>query len=121
MSVKPRRAAPAKVPVKKVEGKRIVGRVVVAAMALSVLAFAVQGGEYGTTDLLRQRRTIAREKAKVDSLEQSIARLQARKKAVEGDPLVQERIAREEFGMVKGDRELLYRFTDSLPETPRTP
>jgi cell division protein FtsB len=33
------------------------------------------------------------------------------KKAILTDPAVQERIAREEFGMVRGDKELLYRFT----------
>ena len=30
------------------------------------------------------------------------------------DPALQERIAREEFGMVRGNKELLYRFTDSV-------
>jgi cell division protein FtsB len=76
-------------------------------------ATRVPGGEYGTLDLLGQRRTIAREKARVDSLERSIAQLQLERKAIEGDAATQERIAREEFGMVKGDRELLYRFVDS--------
>jgi cell division protein FtsB len=109
----------AKLPVKKVEGSRIVARVVLPAMALGIIAFAVQGGEYGTTDLVGQKRAIAREKARVDSLERSIARLQVERKAIEADPRTQERIAREEFGMVKGDRELLYRFTDSLPDSTR--
>ncbi len=104
-----------KVPIRKVEGKRIVGRVILAAIALAVVSFAVQGGEYGTTDLLRQRRAIAAERARVDSLDAAIARLQLEKAAIEGDAATQERIAREEFGMVKGDRELLYRFTDSIP------
>jgi hypothetical protein len=31
--------------------------------------------------------------------------------AVEHDPATQERIAREMFGMVRGDKEILYRFT----------
>jgi cell division protein FtsB len=104
-----------RVPVRQVEGRTIVVRVVVASVALAVITFAVQGGEYGTTDLVRQRRAIAVERARVDSLEASIARLQLQRKAIEGDPVVQERIAREEFGMVKGDRELLYRFVDSVP------
>jgi hypothetical protein len=29
--------------------------------------------------------------------------------------VTQERIAREEFGMVKGNKELLYRFTEPVP------
>ena len=103
------------VPVRRVEGGRIARRVLGAAAAIAVIAFAVQGGEYGTTDLLRQRKQIAAERAKADSLEASIAQLQAELKAIETDPAMQERIAREEFGMVK-EGELLYRFTD--PETP---
>ena len=78
-------------------------RVAIAAGLLVVAAFAVQGGEYGTTDLVRQRARERVLRAAVDSLE-------AYKKAVATDPVVQERIAREEFGMVRGDKELLYRF-----------
>ena len=100
--------------------KQIIGRVVVLSAMLAVVAFAVQGGEYGTTDLLRQRRQIARERVIVDSLEKAVEQLKTLKKAVESDPATQERIAREEFGMVKGEKEILYRFTDSTPpELPR--
>ena len=111
-------AAPKKVPVRKVEGRKIVTRVVIVLLAIAVVSFAVQGGEYGTTDLLRTRSALARERAKVDSLERRVKALEREKKAVESDPNVQERIAREEFGMVKGDRELLYRFVDSIPAPP---
>ncbi len=92
--------------------KQIVGRVVMVCFALAVVAFAVQGGEYGTTDLLRQRRQLARERAVVDSLAKAVESLKLQKKAVESDPATQERIAREEFGMVQGDKEILYRFVD---------
>ena len=51
----------------------------------------------------------------MDSLQALVDSLAAYKKAVQTDPLVQERIAREEFGMVKGDRELLYRFVEDQP------
>ena len=89
----------------------IVRRVVLAGVALAVVSFAVQGGEYGTTDLLRQRAELAREKAVVDSLDARVKELVALKKAVESDPTTQERIAREEFGMVRPG-EVLYRFTE---------
>ncbi len=98
--------------------KQILGRVVLAAGAVSVIAFAVQGGEYGTTDLIRQQRQLVRERAAVDSLDAEVKRLQAFKKLVESDPATQERIAREEFGMVKGDREILYRFTEPTSPPP---
>ena len=98
--------------------KQIAGRVIVFSVAVAVVAFAVQGGEYGTTDLVRQQRALTRERAAVESLGVEVKRLQAYKRAVETDPATQERIAREEFGMVKGDREILYRFTD--PEPPES-
>jgi cell division protein FtsB len=94
------------------DNKQIIGRVVLVSLVIAVVLFAVQGGEYGTTDIVRQYRALARERVAVDSLEAEVTRLQAYRKAVEGDPATQERIAREEFGMVRGDREMLYRFTD---------
>lgn len=74
--------------------------------------FAVQGGEYSTTALFRQR---AREQTltrAIDSLRQDIDSLRALRRRIQTDPATQERIAREEFGMVRGDRELLFRFVD---------
>jgi cell division protein FtsB len=89
----------------------IVSRVVLAAIGIGVLAFAVQGGEYGTTDLLRQKKALVVEQAAVDSLAARVAELAAYKDAVENDPVTQERIAREEFGMVRPG-EVLYRFAE---------
>ena len=83
-----------------------------ALVALAVLAFAVQGGEYGTTDLLKQR---ARKKAlvaQIDTLERQVDSLRTWKRALTSDPAVQERIAREEFGMVRGTKEILYRIAE---------
>ena len=90
----------------------IVRRVLGVVAALFVLWWAVQGGEYGTTDLLRQRRAITAERASIDSLERIVRGLQAAKRQVESDPVTQERIAREEFGMIR-DGEILYRFIDT--------
>jgi cell division protein FtsB len=47
----------------------------------------------------------------VDSLQRRVDSLTAYKAAVESDPATQERIAREEFGMVKPG-EVLYRFAE---------
>ncbi len=93
-------------------GKQIVGRAVVFSGALAVVVFAIQGGEYGTTDLVRQHRQLIAERAAVESLEAEVERLTAYRKLVEGDAATQERIAREEFGMVKGEKEILYRFVE---------
>ena len=92
--------------------KQIIGRVVLGSSALAVVAFLVQGGEYGTTDLIRQRNLLARERRIVDSLAAEVERLKVYKKSVETDPVMQEKLAREEFGMVKGDKEILYRFLE---------
>ena len=75
-------------------------------------AWALQGGEYGTTDLFRQRARRGALQAQVDSLQRHVDSLRAYRRALQSDPAVQERIAREEFGMVRGDRELLYRFAE---------
>ena len=74
--------------------------------------FAVQGGEYSTTALFRQR---ARERvltSAIDSLRRDIDSLQVLKRRIQTDPATQERIAREDFGMIRGDRDLLFRFMD---------
>jgi cell division protein FtsB len=77
----------------------------------AALWFAVQGGEYGTSDLLRQRNQRARLDREIDSLAKVVDSLKRYKARVLTDARTQERIAREEFGMVRG-KELLYRFTE---------
>jgi cell division protein FtsB len=98
--------------------KRLLAVVVV----IAALVFAVQGGEYGTTDLIRQKQRRVRLVSSIDSLQQVVDSLKRYKVRLQTDPALQERIAREEFGMVRGDKELLYRFAepedstrDSLP------
>ena len=84
-----------------------------------VLVYALQGGEYSTTALLSQRARAKRMHASMDSLRREIDSLAKVKKAVLADPAVQERIAREEFGMVRGNKEILYRFAE--PDSARKP
>jgi len=72
--------------------------------------FAVQGGEYGTFDLFQQRGRRVALNAEIDSLQHQVDSLSRLVHAIETDPAVQERIAREEFGMVRGRKELLYRL-----------
>jgi cell division protein FtsB len=93
--------------------RRALKRVGAAALGVVALVFAVQGGEFGTTDLLRQRREKARIARAIDSLQRLVDSLGQYRNAVEHDPATQERLAREVFGMVRGDKELVYRFTDS--------
>jgi cell division protein FtsB len=78
----------------------------------AALVFAVQGGEYSTLDLLHQRRDRERLQAKLDTLVRVVDSLKRYRDQLQRDPKLQERIAREDFGMVRGTKELLYRFAE---------
>ena len=80
---------------------------------IGALAFALQGGEYSTVDLYRQYTHKRALKKSVDSLQKLVDSLDRYSKLVQTDSATQERIAREEFGMVRGDKEILYRFGDA--------
>ncbi len=77
------------------------------------LYFGLQGGEYSTRDLYVLRTRSASLQREVDSLQARVDSLTRYLRAVKGDSATQERIAREEFGMIRGDKEILYRFGDS--------
>src|SRR5262245_52570486 len=94
-------------------------RILFWAVVIAALVFAVQGGEWGTSDLVAQRSRATRLRAQIDTLQRDVDSLARVKTAILTDPVVQERIAREEFGMVRGDKELLYRF--ATPDTTREP
>jgi cell division protein FtsB len=84
-------------------------------LVAGAIAFAVEGGEYGTSDLLEQRTRERRLRQELDSLSRIVDSLARYRRRVETDPRLQERIAREEFGFVRGNKELLYRFAE--PDT----
>ena len=80
------------------------------ALILGALVFAVQGGEYSTRDLFVLHSKTRRLTHDVDSLQRQVDSLGRFLRLVKSDSATQERIAREEFGMVRGDKEILYRF-----------
>jgi cell division protein FtsB len=83
------------------------------------LFFAVQGGEFSSKDLYvlnRRTRTLTRQ---VDSLQHQVDSLGRFLKLVRSDSATMERIVREEFGMVRGDKEILYRFGESSEDRER--
>lgn len=67
-------------------------------------------------DLVRQRRDRQRLTRAIDSLSRVVDSLRRYRQLVLSDPATQERIAREEFGMVRRN-ELLYRFADPPDST----
>ena len=85
-------------------------RFVVALAVVLVVLFAVQGGEYSTTSLFRLRASEKALRAAIDSLRQDVDSLSRLRRRIATDPALQERIAREENGMVRSDKELVYRF-----------
>ena len=101
-------------------GARRVKQVLVAAAVVAALVFAVQGGEFGTRDLLRQHQRRKTLVSAVDSLQRIVDSLKRYKQRVETDPALQERLAREEFGLVRGNKELLYRIAEPA-SAPRAP
>jgi len=90
-------------------------RIIWALVIVGALAFALQGGEYSTMDLYRQQVRKKGLERSVDSLQRRVDSLGRYSKLIQTDSATQERIAREEFGMVRGDKEILYRFGE--PDT----
>ncbi len=83
------------------------------------LFFGLQGGEYSTRDLYVLRVRSGSLQREVDSLQRQVDSLTRYLRAVKTDSATQERIAREEFGMVRGEKEMLYRFGNGGDSTSR--
>ena len=79
---------------------------VILALIAGVLFFALQAGEYSTLQWLELHRKEATERAQLDSLTREVDSLARIRRLVENDPAWQERIAREQYGMLrKGETE----------------
>ena len=83
-------------------------RVAGIAGAVGLLALGAWGGEYGTADWITIRRQLADERARVAALRIELDSLARLANDLETNPVVQERVAREQFGMIR-DGETLYR------------
>ncbi len=76
---------------------------------LAAAAFALLGGEYSLFDLVTLKRQVLEETTRVADLERTVDSLAAAARAIERDPRVQERVARESFGMIR-EGEFLYKL-----------
>ena len=74
--------------------------------------FALFGGEYSTYDWWRLKRAIAQEATEIARLEVEVDSLARVLELLRGDSAMQERIARERFGMIR-DGEILYKLVPS--------
>ena len=89
-----------------------------AVIAIAAVFFALQGGEYSTLDHMQLKRAARAESLKVDQLKSVVDSLGTVADAIETDPDVQERVARERYGMIR-DGEFVYRLV--VPDAPAEP
>ena len=83
------------------------GRILAAVVVVGGIAFGIFGGEYSTIDLWKLGRDIRTEQAATARLRVEIDSLRAYADSLRRDSAVQERVAREKFGMIR-DGETLY-------------
>jgi cell division protein FtsB len=85
------------------------------AMLIVALYYATFGGEYSIFELRAARAAVTEEEAALGELEARIDSLTAWADSVRSDPGTLERIAREQYGMIR-DGETLYRFVPEATE-----
>jgi cell division protein FtsB len=78
------------------------------------VAFGALGGEYGTLDWWQLKRQVRAERAAIEALKRELDSLRVEAEALERDPVTQERVAREQFGMIRPG-EVLYRVETVKP------
>jgi cell division protein FtsB len=84
-------------------------RAVVGILVLGMVALGFFGGEYSTPDWIQLRRDASQEREAIARLEVENDSLSKVARALERDPVTQEREARENFGMIRPG-EILYRI-----------
>ena len=77
--------------------------------AVVLVLVAVLAGEYSTVDWLKVRSQLAQERDSVESLRAQVDSLARVARALENDPATQERVAREQYGLIRNG-EILYRI-----------
>jgi len=70
-------------------------------LVVAALYFALQGGEYSTLQWLALRKRERAEVVLVRTLQREVDSLERVRKKVETDPAMQERLARELYGMLR--------------------
>ena len=86
----------------------MIRRVLLGIVVLTVIWFAVEGGQFGTWDLWKQRQQKRQLQSEIDSLRKRVDSLRKYRSRLDTDRELQEKLARENVGMVRGDKELIY-------------
>lgn len=84
------------------------------AVLVAGLTFGAFGGEYGTFDWWELKQRVGDERAAIERLKLQVDSLGREAEAIERDPATQERVAREQFGMIRPG-EILYRVETVKP------
>jgi cell division protein FtsB len=96
----------------------MIRRVLLGLAILTVIWFAVEGGQFGSWDLLKQRSEKRQLQQEIDSLQRRVDSLKKYRARLDTDRALQEKLARENVGMVRGEKELIYLIT---PDTAKKP
>src|SRR5690606_2802006 len=97
---------------------RLPGRLLSALVVSVALYYAVLGGEYSALDLRRLADRKEEEGARLAAVRGEVDALRKLATALRDDPVTIERVAREQFGMIR-EGEILYRFVDVAPAEAR--
>ncbi len=97
------------------ESRPTLGDAVVPVLFLAAVYFAVFGGEYSIFELRATRAQVEVEDGRLGAVLSQIDSLSALADSLENDPATIERVAREEYGMIR-EGETLYRFVDAEGE-----
>ena len=90
------------------------GRIAAVLVIISGIVFGALGGEYSTRDWWALRRQVQEEDSAIAKLQFDVDSLGKVAKALETDPAVQEKVARESFGMLRPG-EVEYRLESKKP------
>ena len=90
------------------------GRLAAVLVVVAGIVFGALGGEYSTTDWWTLRRQVQEEDSAIARLQMEVDSLGKVAKAIETDPLIQEKVARESFGMLRPG-EIEYRLESKKP------
>lgn len=96
----------------------MIRRVLFGIFVLTVIWFAVEGGQFGSWDLWKQRGQKKQLQRDIDSLQHRVDSLKKYRARLDIDRELQEKLARENVGMVRGSKELIYLIT---PDTAKKP
>lgn len=91
------------------------GRLLIGSLFLAAVYYAVFGGEYSVFELRATRADVEVTRERLAEVEARIDSLRAWADSLENDPATIERVAREDFGMIR-DGETLYRFVEADPD-----